>query len=201
MWRSGVVTMTVTLTGWVPATHADHRRGRGRSRHARSPSLAQPTTVLRRRQGSPRCDGARAARGGCAALDPACAPWVSSLWAMDVRGLRRGAPGPGCGRTGPTIGRARSTQLRLGQSENQSRAFRSLEQGVDSDSRFIGDTKKTVRPRRSRSMFIQPVRRRRVVPSSRLRGFVAKAVATIRTVASCTYFAAVEMRPTYEILA
>jgi hypothetical protein len=91
--------------------------------------------------------------------------------------------------------------LRLGQSENQSRAFRSLEQGVDSDSRFIGDTKKTVRPRRSRSMFIQPVRRRRVVPSSRLRGFVAKAVATIRTVASCTYFAAVEMRPTYEILA
>ena len=33
--------------------------------------------------------------GGYAALDPASAPWVNRVWAMDVRGLRRGLRTPG----------------------------------------------------------------------------------------------------------
>ena len=39
----------------------------------------------------PRC--ARRLNG--AALDPACAPWVKGVWAMDVRGPPAGAPDPG----------------------------------------------------------------------------------------------------------
>jgi hypothetical protein len=39
--------------------------------------------------------GAHASLGGSAALDSACAPWVNELWAMDVRGLRRGLRTPG----------------------------------------------------------------------------------------------------------
>jgi len=55
----------------------------------RSPSPGQQTTVL----GGVK--GARAARGGYAALDSASAPWMKGLWAMDVRGLRRGLRTPG----------------------------------------------------------------------------------------------------------
>src|SRR5439155_18380129 len=39
--------------------------------------------------------GARAALGGCAVLDPAGAPWMQKMRAMDVRGPAAGAPDPG----------------------------------------------------------------------------------------------------------